>query len=474
MDDDALYAKLPAAVSKVLRDGLATNDPKKIVKALSALSFPVGSTFPRVEELSDPHRAAATLLANHETPGLSFKEKGVPKEFALPTSAAGRRRWLGIDPPGPLDVRVPADGGEAPLWQVLQARAQGAGPGVVPAEPIRGLPPAERLAAIVDLFDSPYKLEQLIKDAYRFCLEARDLDALDASFATALADRVVALRGQVKPGPAPNAWLISSEEQWRLLRWVAFASLLGAKVAIEARWDALVPITSNWQWSPGAEATPEDALLSRCFELIPAERRTGILLDALRRDSQSLFGVLRLCVTITHAPEVVDALLERTLPMANSWMERVVAALATLVPAHPEVGPRIDAALARRQADQQFDPGKLAVGERASPASVDAMSAGQREQLQTAGRLWDGRDLDAATRIAPEDEARGSLGGLLERVEITANGAHAYDVWLIADGGTVFEAGTTAVVDSIAQNHVESSKLKLAKALQAIVRKRGR
>src|ERR1700722_17056296 len=347
MEVDGLYAKLPAGVSKVLREGVAKSDTAKIVKALKALAFPVGATFPRAEELSEPHRAAATILATHATPVLSFKEKGHLQEFAMPASAAGRRRWLGIDASGPLDVLVATEGGKAPLWRVLQLRAESAGPGDVPAEPILALPVPDRFAATVDLFDSPYKLEQLIKDAYRFCVESEGLDQLSATLATALADRVLALRAQVKPGPAARAWLISREDQWRLLRWAGFLPLLAAKVAIEPRWDVLLPVFSNWQWSPGAAQSREDELVSRCLGAIPEERRAGALLSALRTDSQSLFGVLRLCVTSAPAPEVINALLERTVTMADSWMDRTVEALATLVAEHPEVRERIDAVLAR-------------------------------------------------------------------------------------------------------------------------------
>jgi hypothetical protein len=475
MQDDALYAKLPAVANKTLREGISGGDASKIVKALKALGFPVDTTFPTVAELSEAHRAAATILAAHEVPDISFKEKGHLRRFALPSSAAGRRRWLGLDPAGPLDAVVAADGGGAPLWRVLQARAKDAQWRDEPAEPIRALPAPDRFAVVVDLFDSPYELEQLIRDASNFCLDSEDLDSIDAPFAATLADRVLLLRSKATPGPAPRAGLISREEQWRLLRWTAFLPLVAAKVAVEPRWDGLLPVFSNWAWTPGTVPTLRDELVSRCLGAIPEDRRAGALLAALRQDSQSLFEVLRLCVTQAPAPEVIDALLERTKPpLADSWVTRIVDALATLVPKHPEVRERIDRTLARWQSDKSFEPGKLAAGKRSAPSTADALSVTDGQQVKSAGKLWDGLALEAAARLAPGDEASGSLAGMLEHVEVTSNGKAAYDAWLIADGGTVFESGTTSVVATIAQNQVESSKPKLAKALQGILWKRGR
>ena len=73
---------------------------------------------------------------------------------------------------------------------------------------------------------------------------------------------------------------------------------------------------------------------------------------------------------------------------------------------------------------------------------------------------------------------RGRIDSLLDRLELVAilgpDGKVAYDAVVIGDGGTVFDAGTTNEVATIAQGHVESSKPKLAKVLQRVVFARGK
>ena len=68
-----------------------------------------------VEELTEEQKAISKKLAEtHLLPAGGHR---------LPASGAVRRRWIGLDAPGPLDRRVESAGGPAaPLWRVWQKR----------------------------------------------------------------------------------------------------------------------------------------------------------------------------------------------------------------------------------------------------------------------------------------------------------------------------------------------------------------
>ena len=78
-------------------------------------------------------------------------------------------------------------------------------------------------------------------------------------------------------------------------------------------------------------------------------------------------------------------------------------------------------------------------------------------------------------RLAPGEVDGGLFVGHLTLVEILGkDGKVAYGAVIIADGGTVFDAGTTNEAATISQGHVESSKPKPAKALQRVMFARGK
>lgn len=195
------------------------------------------------------------------------------------------------------------------------------------------------------------------------------------------------------------------------------------------------------------------------------------LVEALRDDSTVFTTVLELCCEVLPSPDLAQALLDRALPLAQSWVDRTVASLGK----HAPLQPLIDRFIERRRADQEFDPGKLAAGTRTVAGALEDLSPLQREQLRRAGALYDGEDLAPSRRLAPGDPEDGSLLGQLELVAILGpDGKVAYDAVVIGDGGTVFDAGTTNEVATIAQGHVESSRPKLAKVLQRVVFARGK
>ena len=113
----------------------------------------------------DPHKnrfAAVPASALTEQQLLVARELAasrlVPEAHMLmPASGAPRRRWLGIDPPGPLDAPDGESGG-APRWVACGrhiARTRDEGGDQLPPQ-VAALGPAERLLALLELAASSY------------------------------------------------------------------------------------------------------------------------------------------------------------------------------------------------------------------------------------------------------------------------------------------------------------------------------
>jgi hypothetical protein len=107
-----------------------------------------------------------------------------------------------------------------------------------------------------------------------------------------------------------------------------------------------------------------------------------------------------------------------------------------------------------------------------TPRSSDELDPMQRQQLEHAGKLYDGNRLSAAERLSPDrdhgdGEDEGSFHGMLEIWDVERDGEHRYDAFLyMADSGTVFRRGTLEVVSERIQTYFEAAEEDLAKALQ--------
>src|SRR5262245_61770342 len=87
--------------------------------------------------------------------------------------------------------------------------------------------------------------------------------------------------------------------------------------------------------------------------------------------------------------------------------------------------------------------------------SVAQLADVHREQLRIAGILYDGDDVPAEVRLAPDRDA-GSFHGSCELWRIVDGDRHAYDAWFyMSDSGTIFRAGTADRVAEIVQCGLE-------------------
>ena len=141
MTDDALLALLPddarAAVLELQRVPPELRRPPAI-RALTAVAWPPHTEpLPAVSTLTPAQHALATLL-------LPYPHLGT-WAFSMPSDMWARRRWLGIDAPGPLEQPAPPsiDASGAPLGRSLK---EGSLETLLAALPVR-----DRFRALVEI-----------------------------------------------------------------------------------------------------------------------------------------------------------------------------------------------------------------------------------------------------------------------------------------------------------------------------------
>lgn len=430
-DPGRSVATLRAAFATALR---ATDYPH-VECGIGALMSTLTDARPRgvmplPETLTPVQRALAELLA-YEDDVSPFFEAPEVRLFCMPETAANRRRWLGLDPGGPIEAPIDTiiDGVErrVPIWYAAQSGLYRSGwRGFLMQLPMRGRlevigalhPPAYGIA-------SPGAMPPGMSPFDELRDEGRD-------WAPACADRLLAL-----DDPRAAATL--------QVRLVVFLALARAQVPIEPRWHAMFPLFAKPVFAP---------VMRECLAAIPVARREAALLAALG-DSvmvETQWGV-RALLDDVPSRRLAERLFALTHP---SGMPSLLVLLDELGVRHAQLR---DVAATVRAARA---PGaiELTCARGVRPRSVDALTEVQQRQVCAFGRAYDGADRPAAARLAPgvgvED---GSFAGELEIVAICdADQAVRYEAYLITDSGSVFEAGTTREVAGIAQGALDGCR----------------
>lgn len=218
------------------------------------------------DELSESERAVARRLATTTL---------VPRAgYGLPSAGNSRRRWTGLDAPGPLEqlIDVELDGKQrnVAFWYAvreLNARKveraeQGLGP--FPAPVAAAVAGADRWQAIAELLCMNYATSCVIADRFDQEFAAIELDQRLLRVAAGVADDLVsrvhaANRDEL---PAVTSAIASA---WILLPFVR------TKTPINERWDVLVEIG-------------KDVLAHEIFGALPSDRRQARLLGYLEAD----------------------------------------------------------------------------------------------------------------------------------------------------------------------------------------------
>ena len=361
--------------------------------------------------------------------------------YPVPMTARCRRQWLGLVPPGPLWQAGP-DG--APRYFDLRRR--------VAADKrafqtwLAALPVAEKVPLLYELDlarrDIRAEYESPIGAVLRWLTP--DL----GPWALAAAERELAVLGQSKSPTYENPRI-----------QLVFAALVAAGVPIEPRFEPLLRIDRPFPTSLN------DAWIAAIAE---PRREAAVMaaLKAVRFVSEALWLVTDL---LPRWPFAELALYAEANIKEGREPKAVRQALKDAAAAHSH----IKKALADWKKSQP-KPLKLKVISTAKLADLLPLSAEQAAQLEAAGREYNGVVCSAADLIAGRSAADEVI--LPDTIEYTRlegpRGKPAIDLWaMMADSGTFFAAGTTAVVARICQFDVDCDDAVLGAGLQLALRR---
>lgn len=379
-----------------------------------------------VSDLDEDQRAVVEVLARH--PELRVR-------LAMPSPAWAKRKWLGIDPPGPLFTGTPT----------LFAKMRTCTPNLESTwgPLIEALPDAERIMALTDLV-------HMENDFNPFYAHSRLLLALDtmpttlAAWAERTADLLLSVQG--------TRWEWSECGTWGIkpivVEAVLHAMVRGGR-AIDQRYDGLLALENY-------ASELQAPILRAIVEAIEPHRRERAIAHALARlpsTALKLTIAMNLLSTFPYAA-VAEFALAHVEEGKTKKALRTIGALAKKHPAIAEV-------LARYTSVQPPGAG-LTVLERSVP-TLEELDDVARQQVELCARAYDERQESAAQLIAC---AGAEPIGPFERTRTAQSGQPAHDVWRYrGDSGTVFRAGTTTIVAEIVQDGIECSDRALKRSL---------
>jgi hypothetical protein len=441
----ALLQKLPKdAADFVVRGAKAKDGDRDELyrKALAAVAFPEDRTLTaRVEDLTPAQRAIAELVVDEA--GLS--------PYALPRGVGARRRWLGLDAAGPLEIEVANGKEKEPLWRALQRDEGDAA--------LAALALPQRLAAIETVYYEEW--DYGIDGADGIILSSLSLaqikkgDAKTLAWARAAADRLLARERAKKSEGARYKLPVQT------LCWPVFVALARSGEAIEPRWDALLPLGSA-----------KGAAMKECVSALPEARRVPAVLAALDRTATTLDAMNAGLALYPSLPS--PALAEKLAAIADrDGYRNAKKELAALVKKHG------GAASAKTKTKAKTTDAKMQLTcvSLSRPKRASELSALSKDQLRIGGKAWDGKNVSADMRLSDDDGSETSLAGTVEiRAIADGKGTIRYDALTYAgDSGIVFAAGTTKKIAQIVQGSLEHDDEALRDALaDAIVMKPAR
>lgn len=453
MSDETPSTDLPASTVEALR-ALRWPDPAyfdTVARIFSDVAFPLEWPGVVAEALTPVQRQLAIAFTELDLPS--------PLHSGFPAHRAVRRRWLGLDPKGPLERSITFTMNETtyvePIWR-LSRIVRGMW-NKLPVADYRGLCERfegqfaieERLRlwgevnsmqptvwglSHVSFFEhgmQPELIDQLHGEGADWAVAYLDgvLEADDAKFAT---------RDLIPP----------------------FMALVRAGVPIESRWYALIP----WWFRYAREL----------LAALPESRRADVALASLERQHPA--NAFKVIVEVL--PVLPDVALTKLalscIPKSVGSPRKFRRALRDAAGTHEDILALIDAADAEAGPPLVLTPTSERSIAAEGPSAV--FSELDKEQLVVAGKRYlggKGAPIEVLLAHDPKgpDEERSLRGQLFYRAIADAKGKHVYDAWLYqADSGTVFKAGTSRVAAEYAQCSVTCKNERLAEALEEALR----
>ena len=401
--------------------GKRADAQQALAEAFGLAGYPslgVDPVYPLPSELSPIARALAEeVVRDHLPAGHQWLPGGV-----------SARRWIGLDPPGPLEREVVVDGRRLPLWRALRD-AQDAPRRLAAVE---ALPPAERLevAAALDALVWTYRISPQRAQAWELVAglagEGRAW-ALD-TMATA-------------PGEEPHA------------HQLAFFALVRAGVPIDPAWDRFLPI--------GTHVPPEIA--AACAAALPLARLEAVAPALLARTFGPKAIATGTAILRHHDSPVIARAVIETSKRSTPWNRKAeLAALAEIARTQPGVAAALAGTAAAAPAART-----LTVTWRSAPRAARELTPIMTRQLVEAGRQWDRKTLPAERRLSVDENDEAAIGAVLEYVKLAEHGKPAFDAWLYAgDSGTFFAPNTTKVLALRIQGGIQLASGKRDPALE--------
>ncbi len=387
--------------------------------ALDAVAFPKtfpDVVYPLVEDLTPTQRALAEVLARED---LQSPWERLP-------SRETSRRWLGLDPPGPLEALIDHGGRRVLVWHALRTADHRA-----TAALVAKLPPAHQLDVLACL-GGPAWAYRIDPDEDVVWAIASKLDSAGRNSA----GRAWAL-ARLRGGRGADA-----HEEEALEKQLAFFVLVRAGHAIDPAWDAFLPI--------GTSVPP--AIAAECARAVPLDRLERVAIAMLEKAFGPKAIQIGLAILAHHDSPAVARFVwtksERSFPHHKDAERRALIAIAEKHPGAREALVSLRGKVPRAR--------RLAVSARLAPRSEADLTKLQCAQLVEAGRRWDRKDLPVARRLSVDENDSAAIGAVLEHLSIAENGKPTFEAWLYqGDSGTFFTAGTTKVIARRIQGAVE-------------------
>ena len=427
---------------------------EKVGRLFESVAFPTDLIGVRAETLTAEQRAVAIALTELDLPSPL-------RSTTFPAHRAVRRRWLGLDPAGPLEQSTTFTIGEVtyvePVWRMSRIIAH-----------LWNQMPLEDHRALRRRFDAQFSLEERLQmwgevnTTYPYIWDLPNTAFFNWGEQHELIDQ---LRGEGTAWAAAylDAVLADANVNLRMRDlFPPFMALARASTPIDARWDPIFTLGAPYRYV-------RELLLA-----LPEPRRLNAALPALKRlhPGSALRVVIEVLPVLPHVALAEYAL--SCIPSAVGSPRTHRRALREAAGTHSEILALLDAADAAAGPPLVLTPTReRSIAEEGSTAVFSELD---REQLLVAGKRYLGGrgapiDVLLAENATGPDEERSLRGQLFYRAIADAKGKHVYDAWLYqTDSGTVFKAGTAHVAAEVVHFSVTCKDDRLAEALEEALR----